>query len=170
MEQRGVGKHAVELPITEIELEEVLVQHLAACVRLRVRGERLATIESRRLLTERAKRSQISSGAAAEVEYAQTVAPTQRIEQRTVVLCDVVVARTFAKRFSVLLVVRERSCGDLAEVVRLHGPKHRTARRRLRTRWGSTRCWRSAIGCSASLETTSITTWRLYNGGRDPHP
>ena len=52
MKQRGVGEHAIEMVIRQIELEEILLPHFAAAVSTRHYGEAWSAFQTYRDVTE----------------------------------------------------------------------------------------------------------------------
>jgi hypothetical protein len=52
MKQRGVGEYAIEMVIRQIELEEILLPHLAAAMGARHHGEMRGAFQTYRNVTE----------------------------------------------------------------------------------------------------------------------
>src|SRR5712691_13570732 len=60
MKQRGVGEHAVEMVIRQIELEEILLPYLAATVGTRHYGEVRGAFQTYRDMTEFGKHLEVA--------------------------------------------------------------------------------------------------------------
>src|SRR6266849_5385004 len=69
MKQRGVGEHAVEMVIRQIELEEILLPHFTAAVGARHNGQARGAFQTYREVTEFGKHLEVASRPAAEIEY-----------------------------------------------------------------------------------------------------
>lgn len=67
-------------------------------------------------MTETAKRGEIASRPASEIEDDERPGTVAVAQQRVDVLRDVVIARTFPEPIGAPLVVAERDVGDLAEI------------------------------------------------------
>ena len=68
MKQCGVGEHAIEMVIRQIELEEILLPYFAAAVGARHYGEVRGTFQTNRDVTEFGKHLEVASGPAAKIE------------------------------------------------------------------------------------------------------
>ena len=62
MKQRGVGEHAIEMVIRQIELEEILLPYFAAAVGARHRGEVRGAFQTYRDVTEAGKHLEVAPG------------------------------------------------------------------------------------------------------------
>src|SRR5690606_10013748 len=71
MEERGVGKDAVEALGRQLEREEILFDDLAAAVFARHPGETRRAFEPDRLVAEFGEGLQVAPGTAAEIEDSQ---------------------------------------------------------------------------------------------------
>src|ERR1700737_3161323 len=69
MKQRGVGEHAIEMVIRQIELEEILLPYFAATAVARHRGEVRDAFQTYRDVTEFGKHLEVAPGPAAKIEY-----------------------------------------------------------------------------------------------------
>jgi hypothetical protein len=68
MKQRGVGEHAIEMVIRQIELEEILLPYFAPAVGTRHYGEVHGAFQTNRDVAEFGKRLKVASGPAAKIE------------------------------------------------------------------------------------------------------
>jgi hypothetical protein len=93
MEQRGVSENAVEAAGGKLKREKILLPDLAAAVLSRHGGEWSGTLKAYRLMTESAKRDQVTPGAATEIEYAKRWCTANVPQERFDVLLHIVVAR-----------------------------------------------------------------------------
>src|SRR6516165_8190444 len=119
MKQRGVGEHAIEIVIRQIELEKILLPYLAAAVGTRHCSELRGTFQTYGNVTEFGKHLEITSGPAAKIEYRERRLTLDVLQQRRDVLADVVIARTFPEIFSALIVLFQREVRDFCQVLRI---------------------------------------------------
>src|SRR5436190_12595537 len=69
VKQRGVGEHAIEMVIREIELEEILLPYFAATVGARHYGEMRGAFQTYRDVTTFGKHLKVAPGPTAKIEY-----------------------------------------------------------------------------------------------------
>src|SRR5262245_65857738 len=68
MKQRGVGEHAIEMVVRQIELEEVLLPYVAAAVGTRHYGQVLGAFQTDRDVTELVKQLEVAFGTSGKIE------------------------------------------------------------------------------------------------------
>jgi len=89
--------------------------HFAAGLCACALHEREAAVEPYGHVAHRAEGRQVTARPTAELEQSQRLLASERVEQRSVIWTDVVIARAVPKSLGVALVVRERARGDLVE-------------------------------------------------------
>src|SRR5204862_8024467 len=94
MEQRGVGKNPVKAALGQLHREEILMQDLAARMRLCHDDKLQRSIEPHRFMSQRSKVDEVAAGAAPEIQDRIGGLTLYRIEQGRIVLADIVVSRT----------------------------------------------------------------------------
>jgi len=119
MKQCGVGEHAVETLIRQIELEKILLPHVAAAVGTRHVDEARGAIQSYRDVTESSKHLEVASWSAAEIQYRERRSPLDVLQQCRNVLADVVILRAFVKILGIPVVVFQREAGDFLQFWRI---------------------------------------------------
>src|SRR5204863_1789832 len=117
MEQRRIGEDTVEVGRGKLQREKILLPDFAAAVLARHGGERRRTLEADRLVAQRAKRRQVASRAAAEIEDAQRRRTAYVSQQRVDVLLHVVVASAGPELGRALAVVRERLRANESQIL-----------------------------------------------------
>ena len=117
VEQCGVGEHAVEARVGQVEFEKILLQHRAAAVVARHRRQPRRAFESGGAMAEFLEGFQVAPGAAAEVEQFKRRRRLDVLQQRGDVLAHVVTARGLPELFGMVFVMRQRLGGDLVEGV-----------------------------------------------------
>ena len=119
MKQRRVGEHAVELSVRQIELEEILLPHLAAAVGARHRGEARGAFQADRDVAELGENLEVAPGSAAEIEDRERRLALDEAQQRGDVLADVVVARALPEFLRAPVVMLQREAGDFFQILRI---------------------------------------------------
>jgi len=119
MKQRGIGKHAIEMLIRQIEPEEILLPHLAAAVGTRHVGQARGAFQTYGDVTEFGEHLEVTPRPAAEIEYRERRLTLDGLQQRRDVLADVVVARAFPGIFGTLVIIFQREVGDFLQVLRI---------------------------------------------------
>src|ERR1700733_9855121 len=109
VKQRRVREHSVEVSGRQIQLEEVLVPHLAARVRACHLDEALAAIETDSLMGSCEEGLQVATRAASEVQDPERWRAGNRRKQGVDILGDVVILGPVPKAARVRLVVPQRS-------------------------------------------------------------
>ena len=107
MEERGIGKDAVEIFRRQIQLQKILVPYFAAAVLSRQLDEALRSVQSDGFMSEIAKDLQIPAGTATEVEDAKWSGAVQSLQERIAILADIVIARAFPETVGVLVIMRK---------------------------------------------------------------
>src|SRR5713226_3365796 len=105
MKQRGVGEHAIETVIRQIDLEKILLPHFAAAMDARLCGEARGAVQTHRDMTEVGKGLEVASWAAAKIEYRERWLAVDILQQRHDVLADVVIARAFPEVIGATIVL-----------------------------------------------------------------
>ena len=118
MKQAGIGKHAIEVRLRQIELEKILLPHFAARACARHIGKGCCTFQSDRAVAEHSEALQVATRSTAEVEYREGGRAVDRSQQRIDVLCDIVILRCRTKRLGLPGVIVQRSCRNLVELKR----------------------------------------------------
>src|SRR5438874_10288730 len=112
MEQRGVGENPVEAARGQVHREEILIQDLAARVRLR-HGDKLArSVEAHGFVPQRSKVNEVAAGTAPEIQDRIGRLTLYRIEQGRVILADIVASRTFPEGSCEPIVIRNRRLAE----------------------------------------------------------
>src|SRR5271167_254287 len=88
VKQGGVGEHAVEVLVRKIELEEILLPHLAASVGARHDGQALGAFQTYREVTKFGKYLEVASRPATKIEYCERWVAIDVLQQRLDVLAD----------------------------------------------------------------------------------
>src|SRR5579862_7373447 len=117
MEQRSVGEYAVESLRRQVELQEILLQDLAAAVCARHGGKARRALDADRDVAERRESPEVAAGAAAEIENGKGRHALDGLQQRVYVLAHVVVARAAPEFFRALVVMRQRETADLVHAL-----------------------------------------------------
>src|SRR5712692_5557407 len=118
VKQRRIGENAVEARRQQVELEEVLLPHLAAAVFARHGGEARRAFEAYRGVPERRERLEVAPRPAAQVEDAERRLAFDMAQQLGDVLADVVIARAAPEVVRAPLVVLQRELGDARQLLR----------------------------------------------------
>src|SRR5437868_14040586 len=119
MEQRGVGKNPIKPALGQLHREEILMQDLAARVRLR-HGDKLArSIEAHGFVPQRSKVNEVAAGSAPKIQDRIGRLTLYRIEQGRVILADIVVSRTVPEGAREPIVIRNRRLSE-APISRRH--------------------------------------------------
>src|SRR5437762_13763769 len=84
MKQRGVGEHAIEMVIRQIELEEILLPYVAATVGACHYHEMRGAFQAHRNVAEFGKHPEVAPGPAAKIEYRERRLTIDVLQQR----CD----------------------------------------------------------------------------------
>ena len=121
MEQHGVGEHAVEMRGRQIEFEEILLQHVAAAVGARHRGQPLCALKTGGVVAEFLESFEVTSWTAPEVEQLKRRGCLDVVQQRGDVLAHVMVARALPELVCVMLVMRQRPGGYVFDSFGVHG-------------------------------------------------
>src|SRR6266446_4332954 len=108
MKQSGVGEHAIEPALRQIELEEILLPHLAAALIACHRRKACGAFQADRNMIECREYLEVTPRPAAEIEDSEGRPALDGLQQRGNVLADVVIASAFPERFGALVVVVER--------------------------------------------------------------
>ena len=176
MKQRGVGEHAIEMAVRQIEREEILLPYVAAAMGARHRGEMRGAFQTDRGVTELGKRFEVAAGPAAKVQYRKRRGTLDALQQRSDVLLDVVVARALPERFGAPVVVVQRATGDAFQVLRteLHIRSRSRTRQRasvssgavLRDSRGSTQAGRTPTCAPSSADLGQTRDRCLVRSGR----
>src|SRR5436190_23358138 len=95
MEQRRVGKDPVEPRERQRQVQEVLLPYLASTRDPRLRDERRRALDADRIVAELAKRREVASRSASEIEDRERRGAFDPRQQRLDVLADIVIARAF---------------------------------------------------------------------------
>src|SRR5205085_1963174 len=104
--QRGVGENPVKAALGQLHREEILMQDLAARVRLR-HGDKLArSVEAYGFVPQRSKVNEVAAGTAPEIQDRIGPLTLYRIEQGRVILADIVVSRTVPEGSCEPIVIR----------------------------------------------------------------
>src|SRR5438067_11230593 len=112
MEQRGVGENPVKAALGQLHREEILMQDLAARLRLR-HGDKLArSVEAHGFIPQRSKVNEVAAGTAPEIQDRIGPLTVYRIEQCRVILADIVVSRTVPEGSCEPIVIRNRRLAD----------------------------------------------------------
>src|SRR5207302_8012529 len=98
MEQRGVGKNPVKAAVGQFHREEILLQDLAARMRLRHDDKLPRSIEPHGFVPQRSKVDEVAAGAAPEIQDRIGRLTLYRIEQGRIILADIVVTRAVPER------------------------------------------------------------------------
>ena len=115
MKQRGVGEYAVEMVLRQIELEEILLPHIATAVSARHLDKARRALDADRDVTEVGKGLEIASRTTAEIHYREGRRTFDVLQQCGDVRADVVVASAAPKIVGALIVVRERRGAELLQ-------------------------------------------------------
>jgi hypothetical protein len=119
VKERCVREDAVKASLGELQREKVLVEHFAPGVGARHLAERSAAVEPHDLMADRAEIGEVSARTATEVEEGEWRGALEALEERGVVLGDVVVPCAFPEGAGGGLVVGQRAGGDDGEA-RVH--------------------------------------------------
>src|SRR5512135_179420 len=108
MEEGRIGEHTVEVVRRQVELEEVLLPHLATAVGTRHFGKAFGAIQTDGDVAERGAGLEVTPRPTSEVEDGERRLRFDRLQQRREVLADVVIARPFPEFLGPLIVVLQR--------------------------------------------------------------
>src|SRR6185295_17309190 len=97
VEQRRIGKYAVETCWRQVQPKKILLPHLAAAIRPRHFHEARGTIEPDRHMAKTGECPQIASRPAAKIQNGKRRPRFDMIQQRGDILAYVMILRTVAK-------------------------------------------------------------------------
>src|SRR5258706_85196 len=92
MKQRGIGEYAIEVPVRQIEPEEILLPYVASCLRSRHFGEACGAIQPDRNVAECGKCLEVAPRSAAEIENREGWLVFGMAQQRGDVLLHIMTA------------------------------------------------------------------------------
>ena len=113
-------KDAVEMRCRQIEFEEILLQHVAAAVGARHRGQPLRALKTGGVVAEFLESFEVTTWTAPEVEQLKRRGCLNVVQQRGDVLTHVMIARALPELVCVMLIMRQRPCGDVFDGVGAH--------------------------------------------------
>jgi hypothetical protein len=108
MEERGVCKNAVKPPLGQLHRQKILMENLALRMRTRHRDELLRSVEPHRLMPQGSKVTEIAAGPTTKIEDRIGRVTLYRIEERRVILADIVVSRAVPESPGEPIVKRDR--------------------------------------------------------------
>jgi len=103
--------------VRKIELQEVLFPHFASAVGAGHRGQLRRTFQADGAMAQRLEGAQVAPRPAAEIQQIKGRSGVDVVEQRTDVLADIVVARALPVVNGALVVMRQSTGGDAAQIV-----------------------------------------------------
>ena len=115
MEQRCVGKDAIEIFRRQIELQKILAPDFTTAICSGQINEALGAVQADSCMTQFTKRLQVSPRSAAEVENAKRSATEKGVQEGVSILADVVIARALPETVSVLIIMCQCNYGCLRE-------------------------------------------------------
>jgi len=118
MKERGVGEHAIEEVVRQVEFQKILLPDLATAVLARHGRETRGAFETDGGVPEIDERLQVAPGSATEIEYRERRVAFDGLQQRRDVLSYVVVARAFPEIFGTLVIFVQRDAGDFCKTLR----------------------------------------------------
>ncbi len=121
MEQRRIGKDAVETLLGQVELQKVLLPDLAAAVGTGHGGERFGAIQANGEVTQFGEGLQVAPWSAAQVENREGLGGFNGLQQGVDVLANIVVARAFPEGLSALAVIGQGPLGHVGKTLSLVG-------------------------------------------------
>ena len=115
MEQRGVGEHAIELLIRQIEFEKILLPHFAAGMDPCHLGEARSAFQTDRDVALPGKLPEVAPRPTAEIEYRERRLPLDGLQERRDILIDIMITRALPEIIGTLIVIFQRETGDILQ-------------------------------------------------------
>jgi hypothetical protein len=109
MEQRRICKNAVKTALGQLHRQKILMENLALRIRTRHRDELLRSVEPHGFVPQRSEMTEIAAGSTTKIEDGIRPIALYRIEERRVILADVMVSRPFPESLGEPIVIRDRS-------------------------------------------------------------
>lgn len=101
----------------EVELQRVLLQHLAAAMGTRRHRRTGRALQAHGTVAQRFECEQVASGPAADIKQIKRRWAGYVPEQPSNVLADILVTRVYLEALGVLLIARQSACGNLSQVL-----------------------------------------------------
>lgn len=117
MKQARIGKYAIKGTFRKVELQEILLPHLATGILPRHGRKALRPLHAYSYVSAPGEFLEITPRPTAEIEDSEGRVPFDMAQQRINVLADVVIPRSLPKIFRMPVIVRQCQGYDLVQIV-----------------------------------------------------